>query len=279
MDLDWKYWITISSIAVGSYLLSFLFRRLLGLFIKRQSKKVKVDPTNFSFIKNSISFIIFTTAVIVIFYITPALNDLSKALFASAGIFAAIIAFASQKAFSNIIGGIFILIFRPFRVNDVIEVEGLNKGIVEEITLRHTIIRNYENRRIIIPNSIISDKTITNSSLIDEKIKKFVEFDISYESDVDLAKQIIAGEVLKHPLYIDTRPAKEIEKDSKKVLIRLIRLGEYSVTLRSYVWAKDNDDAFILHCDLNESVKKRFTKEGIEIPYPHRTIVPKTPRL
>ena len=58
----------------------------------------------------------------------------------------AIIGFASQKAFSNIISGIFILIFKPFRVKDTIEFLDSTKGVVEEITLRHTIIRNYENR-------------------------------------------------------------------------------------------------------------------------------------
>ena len=83
-----------------------------------------------------------------------------------------------------------ILVFRPFRVNDVIEIGTGTKGVVEEITLRHTIIRNYENRRIIIPNAIISEETIVNSNLIEEKIKKHIEFGISYESNVDLAKKI-----------------------------------------------------------------------------------------
>lgn len=269
------YWIKFGIIVVSVYTLSFTIRKLIGLFIKKQSKKVNVDPTNFSFLKNSISFIIYTAGLIAIFYITPSLKSVSKALFAGAGVLAAIIGFASQKAFSNIISGIFILIFRPFRVKDIIEVGSLNKGIVEEITLRHTIIRNYENRRIIIPNSIISEETIINSNIIEEKIKKFVEFDISYESDIDLAKQIIYDEAVNHPLLVDNRSEEEIAENKPKVVLRVIRLGDFSVTLRAYVWAKNNDDAFILNCDMNESVKKRFDKEGIEIPYPHRTIVQK----
>lgn len=264
------------AIVVGAQIIVTLIRKLLNIFIKRQSKRVNVDPTNFSFLKNSISFVIYTVALIAIFYITPSLKSVSKALFASAGIFAAIIGFASQKAFSNIIGGIFILVFRPFRVTDVIEVGTINKGVVEEITLRHTIIRNYENRRIIIPNSVISDETIVNSNLIDEKIKKFVEFDISYESDIDLAKKIIFEEAIKHPLIHDNRSIKDIEENKPVVVTRVIRLGEYSITIRAYVWAKCNDDAFIISCDMNESVKKRFDAEGVNIPYPHRTIVHKT---
>ncbi len=273
--MDWQYWLKVAIIIVAAYSVSFIIRKILGLFIKRKSLKVNVDPTNFSFLKNSISFIIFTVGLIAIFYITPSLKTVSKALFAGAGVLAAIIGFASQKAFSNIISGIFILIFRPFRVTDVIEIGSLNKGIVEEITLRHTIIRNYENRRIIIPNSIISEETIVNSNIIEEKIKKFVEFDISYESDIDLAKKIIYEEAINHPLIYDNRSEEDKTNDRPIAIIRVIRLGEYSITIRAYIWAKNNDDAFVLNCDMNESVKKRFDKEGIEIPYPHRTIVQK----
>ncbi len=273
--MDLYYWIKVASIVAGIYIITFITRKIIGLFIKRQSLKVNVDPTNFSFLKNSISFIIYTAGVIAIFYITPQLNSVAKALFASAGIFAAIIGFASQKAFSNIISGIFILIFRPFRIKDVIEVGTLNKGVVEEITLRHTIIRNYENRRIIIPNSIISEETIINSNIIEEKIKKFIEFDISYESNIDLAKKIIQEEAESHPLIYDNRTDEDKLNGEPVVRIRVIRLGEYSITIRAYVWAKCNDDAFVIFCDMNESVKKRFDTSGIEIPYPHRTIVTK----
>ena len=273
--MDWQYWVQVAIIIVAVYLSSFIIRKFLGLFIKRKSLKVNVDPTNFSFLKNSISFLIYTAGLIAIFYITPSLKTVSKALFAGAGVLAAIIGFASQKAFSNIISGIFILIFRPFRVNDVIEINGIDKGIVEEITLRHTIIRNYENRRIIIPNSIISEATIINSNIIEEKIKKFVEFDISYESDIELAKKIIYEEAVNHPLIYDNRSEEDKKVNKPMALTRVIRLGEYSVTIRAYIWAKNNDDAFVLNCDMNESVKKRFDQVGIEIPYPHRTIVNK----
>ncbi len=271
--MDWKYWITVASIIIGAYLLTIVLRKLINLFVNRRSKIMNIDPTNFSFLKNSISFVIFTIGFIVIFYITPALKSMGTALFAGAGILAAILGFASQKAFSNIISGIFILIFKPFRVYDTIEISGEHKGIVEEITLRHIVIRNYENRRIIIPNSIISEETIVNSNLIDTRIKKFVEFQISYDSDIDLAKSIIFEEAKKHPLFLDTRSDEDKLNGVPTVILRVIRLGEYSVTIRAYVWAINNDDAFIIHCDLNESVKKRFDAEGIEIPFPHHTIV------
>lgn len=262
-------------VVISVYVLSFITRKIIGFFVSRQSKRVNVDPTNFSFLKNSISFIFLAIGLVVIFKITPALSDFTSAIFAGAGILAAVIGFASQKAFSNIVGGIFILIFRPFRVKDTIEFGNGNRGVVEEITLRHTIIRNYENRRIIIPNSSISEETIINSDLIDLSIKKFIEFQISYDSDINLAKRILQEEAEKHPLVIDNRTQEEVHNQIPKVIVRVILLGDYSVTIRAYVWAKSTDDAFVVSCDLNEIILGRFRQENIEIPYPHHSIIMK----
>jgi small-conductance mechanosensitive channel len=207
-----------------------------------------------------------------IFYKIPYFKSLGSALFAGAGIFTAVIAFASQKAFSDIIGGIFILIFKPFRVNDIIDVAG-HKGKVEEITLRHTIIKDYEFRRIVIPNSIISNDTIINSSITEEKIRKRIEFGISYDSDVDLAKKIIVETILKHPKCLDNRSSQEINSNDPIVRINMTSWGDSSVVLRAYVWASNNDVAFDMSFDILEAVKKEFEKNNIEIPYPHRTLV------
>lgn len=246
----------------------------MALVIKKRMKLLNADPTNFSFLKNSVGYIIMIVAFIVIFERIPGLEKYGKALFASAGIIAATIGFASQKAFSNIISGVFILIFRPFRVNDAIELNsGEIRGVVEEITLRHTIIKNYENRRVIIPNSQISEQTIVNSSLLDTKIKKHIDIGISYQSNVSKAKQIIEEVIVNHPLFLDVRTDEEVRNNKSKLVIRLISLGEYQVTLRAYTWTASHDDAFVLHCDVLERIKERFDGEGIEIPFPYRNVI------
>ena len=274
MEIDFLYWGFVFGIVIVSYFLSFIVRRILARIIRLKSEKLKEDPTKFVFLKNSVSFIIFTVALIIIFLITPALNDIGKGLFAGAGILAATIGFASQKAFSNILSGIFILIFKPFSVQDTIEIKSDSlKGVVEEITLRHTVIRDYENRRIVIPNSLISETTLLNSSMTDEKIKKHVDFGISYDSNIDLAKKIIEEEILKHPNFIDNRTHEEKSEGMPLVVMRLVSLGDFSVNIRAYVWTNSNDEAFVLQCDVLESVKKRFDKEGVEIPFPYRTLV------
>lgn len=268
-----EYTILIVVTLIAAIFISIVTRRIITIFIKKYSKKIKADPTNFSFLKNSISFIILTAAIVFIFYKIPYLRDLGTAIFAGAGIFAAIIGFASQKAFSNIISGIFILVFKPFRVGDTIESKNIDKGIIEEITLRHTIIRNYENRRIVIPNSIISEETLINSDMIDKMIRKHVNFGISYDSNVDLAISIIQEEIEKHTLFIDYRTDEEKERNDPKVTVRMVSHGDFSIGLKAYVWTLNNDDAFVLHCDVLKSVKERFDNEGVEIPFPYRTIV------
>lgn len=194
-------------------------------------------------------------------------------MFASAGIFAAIVGFASQAAVSNIIGGIFIVVFKPFRVGDFVNIAKEYNGVVEDVTIRHTVIRSFENRRIIIPNSIVNSETIVNSSIIDEKVCNFIEIGIAYDADIDKAKKIFQDLAAEHPMCHDNRSEEEIIAGEPKVRVRVINLGDFSVTLRAYVWSNDYYTGFDLKFDLLESVKKAFDKAGIEIPFPYRTVV------
>jgi small-conductance mechanosensitive channel len=245
----------------------------MKLFILKYSKRIKVNPTNFSFLKNSVGFIIFSGALIFIFLKVPYLRSLGTALSAGAGIITIIIGFAAQKAFSNLISGVFILIFKPFRVDDMIEFLDGTRGMVEEITLRHTVIRNFENRRMIIPNGHISDATIINSTITDPKIRRHITFGISYDSNIDKAVSIIQEESMKHPNFVDNRTAEEKQDDVPPVLVRLVGLADFSVQLKAYVWSTTNAKSFELQCDVMKSVFDRFNNEGIEVPFPYRTIV------
>jgi len=261
----------LSTIAVA-FVVSVILRRIAQIAINSYAERIKVDPTNYSFLKNSLSFVIFSIALFFIFSKIPFFKSLGTALFAGAGVFAAILGFAAQKAFANIISGIFILIFKPFRVGDTIEFTSY-KGVVEEITLRHIAIKDYENRRVVVPNSIISDEVIVNSDITDEKIRQPIIFGISYDSNIDKAIAIIQQEAEKHSLLIDHRSEEDIKSGVPKVLVRVIGLNDFSVQLKAYVWCIGNDNAFVLKCDLLKSVKEQFDKNSIEIPFPYRTIV------
>ncbi len=267
-----KYGLIVIVTIVGTFIVTKIIRIALNRYFKTSSRTLKVDPTRFNFVKNALSFLIFLFAIGLMFYIIPELRNLGLSVFASAGILAAVVGFASQEAFSNIISGIFIVIFQPFRVTDIVQI-GENSGRVENITLRHTVIRNFENKRVIIPNSTINSATIINYNIEDEKICNYIEFDISYDSDIDEAIRIIEEESMKHPNYIDNRTAEDIAADINPVVVRVIGLQDFSVKLRAWVWSEDPGKGFVMRTDLYKSIKQHFDRAGIEIPFPYRTIV------
>lgn len=252
-----------------------LLRFLLSKFLARSTEELNVDPTKYHFLKNGLNFTVYLIAVIVVLYSIPEFRSLGVSLFASAGILAAIIGFASQAALSNIISGVFIVIFKPFRVSDVIQVGDKVMGRVEDITLRHTVVRNFENRRFILPNSLISSEIILNSTITDQKIANFVLIPVSFDSDIDLALEIMRDEAMSHPNLIDNRTPEEKEKGEPIVVMRVMAINEHSIDLRATCWTKDFVDGFVLRTDLLKSIKQRFDREGIEIPFPHRTVVHK----
>lgn len=254
-------------------ILTPLSRWLITRSYTAASKKLNVDPTRYRFLKNAVSLIIWLGAIATIVLLIPKFKALAITLFAGAGILVVVIGLAAQQAFSNIIGGIFIVIFRPFRVGDIIQVGTLEYGIVEDINLRHTTIRTFKNNRIVIPNSVISSENIINDSIEDPRVRKDVEVGISYDSDIDLAIKIIQEEAIKHPHCIDTRTEVEKREGIPQVIVRVVKFGDFSVDLKALVWAPNVLVTFDMHSDINQAIKKRFDSEGIEIPFPYRTLV------
>lgn len=254
---------------------AFVLERVLFAMLRRaylRSEQGREDATRYHFLKNALRFMVGLVAIAWVIFVIPSLKHFAVTLLAGAGILVAIFGLATQRAFSNIISGIFIVSFKPFRVGDMVEISREHRGVVEDITLRHTVIRTWENRRVIIPNAVINDATIINSTIEDEATCQWVEIGISYESDLDKAMTIMQEEAEKHPSCIDRRTAEELESGFPMVSVRLVSIADSSLILRAYVWAADPVMARIMHFELNRSVKLRFDREGIEIPYPHRTL-------
>lgn len=255
-----------------AFLLDRLVRFAVGRFFKAAARKLNVDPTRYNFFKNASGFIIMLIAAVIIFRSIPSLRALGTTLLTGAGILAAIVGFASQQAFSNIVSGIFLVIFRPFSVGDRVKIGNLYTGDVEDITLRHVMIKDFENRRIVIPNSVISNEVIINSTIIEDKVCMFVEFAISLESDIEKARKIIQEESMAHPYCLDNRGQAETDKGEHQVMVRVMGFTEVATQLRAWVWAPNPNDGFDMKCDLLQSIKERFDREGIAIAVPLRII-------
>ncbi|MBO6524141.1 MAG: mechanosensitive ion channel family protein [Balneolaceae bacterium] len=271
----WHLPIKIGVILLATTIIAAVTARLFNSAIRKteQGEGESHDLTNLKFLKRGVSVLIYLTGISFAIYMVPSLRVIATSLLAGAGLFAVAVGFASQQALSNIIGGIFIVIFKPYKINDRLQIRTDLSGVVEDINLRHTVIRNFENKRIIIPNSVISDEVLINSNYGDDKIIKWIDVGISYDSDIDLARKIMQEEVEAHPNFIDNRNEDQLANGDPKVPVRLLTLGDFSVNLRAWATAADPPSAFVMGTDLLESIKKRFDKEGIEIPFPYRTIV------
>ena len=267
-------YLTVILILLAASVIARIASTFMGRWANRSSRFLKVDPTQYRILKHSIAVIIYMIGIGVAIFIIPTLRTLSISLFAGAGVLAVVIGFASQKVLANILSGISIAISKPFRVGDTIRFQD-KQGVVEDITLRHTIIRNFENKRFVVPNSIMSEEVIENYNIEDPRVCRFVEMGISYDSDLNKAMKIMQEEAMKHPDFIDVRTQEDKEQKKPAVPVRVIGFGDSSVNLRAWVWAKDPGRAFVMGCDLNKSIKERFDKEGIEIPFPYRTVVMK----
>tara|TARA_R110000744_G_scaffold325657_2_gene431493 strand:- start:9719 stop:10825 length:1107 start_codon:yes stop_codon:yes gene_type:complete len=238
----------------------------------QKKKEQQQDATSFKFLRYVAIVGVYFIGVVLAILAFPSLRHIGQTVLSGAGIVAVIAGVASQEALANLIGGFFIISFKPFKIGDIIKVDESMVGTVTDITLRHTVIRDYENKMIVIPNAIINKEKLINYDLGERKCCQWIEIGISYDSDIDLAKHILREECESHPYLIDNRSELDKYNNERKVKVRVIGLNDSAVTLRAWAWANNFEEAFVMKCDLYESIKKRFDKEGIEIPFPHRTV-------
>lgn len=259
-------------IIVATFLIAILFNWFTRRYIKRSLMARGHDLTSFQFFRHIISAMIYIVGFAAALTQIPEFRIVGHSLLAGAGVISLVAGLASQQALSNIMSGILIVIFKPFRLNDKITLRGTFTGVVEDINLRQVVLRDAENNRIIIPNSVISSDLIVNAQLNDPRTCKMIDFGIGYASDMEKALEIMKEEVIKHPFHVDNRSELDIENKVPPVIARVIGMGDSSVNLRVWAWAANPADAYPMYCDLLQSIKHRFDNEGIEIPFPQRDV-------
>lgn len=252
-------------------ILTIVLASSLNIWFKRNAeRKIKrqEDPTVIRFGRYVAVSSVYIIGIMFILLAFPRLQGVAQTALGGAGIIALIAGVASQEALANLVGGIFIISFKPFKIGDTIQLSDKTVGTVFDITLRHTILKNGENKMVVIPNAAINKEKLINYNLKDLKICERIEIGISYDSDIDLAKKIMQEECENHPSILDNRTTVDILNGKPIVRVALISLGDYSMTIRAWAWAKNNSQAVQMKFDLLESIKKRFDKEGITIPFP-----------
>ncbi|MGI6219078.1 MAG: mechanosensitive ion channel family protein [Bacteroidaceae bacterium] len=245
-------------------LVKYLFRQHI-----RRKGKLDAEKSNLSFFQHVIVYTLYIVGITAFLALIPGMEQISKSILAGAGIAAMAVGLASQEALKNIVSGMFIAFSKPFRIGDYIQVDQNITGTVTEITLRHTVIRNTENRMIIVPNSTMNTASIINSTIGDQAVCSFIDIGVSYTTDLNRAMQLMRAEIMKHPLLIDRRTEEGKKNGEEQVVIRVTNLGDSAITLRAWAWASSSANAYALKCDLLKSIKECFDRENIEIPYPY----------
>lgn len=275
IDLNNSFGIALYSLGIAfiCWILSRVFRLVVIFFLRRKLTKEKFGVTRLKFTRNSLRFIFGFIGFLIIIFTVPVFREKAGYIFSGAGILAAIIGFAAKDAISNLIGGLFIVLFRPFRIGDYIKLSENREGIIDDITLRHTIITTFENKRLIIPNSVISTESVLNVTIHETKILSFNNFSIGLFADIDKAKIIIIEEAEKLDFVIDNRTPEEIINNKPEFDVRLIDVTETAIIIRAYIWLNDPLKEFQMKSRFKEAVHKRFVKEGIALPVPMRQII------
>jgi len=180
-------------------------------------------------------------------------------LLAGLGVAGFVIGFALQDTLSNFAAGVMILLYRPFDVDDMVEVGGV-VGSVADMSLVSTTILSVDNQRYIIPNSQIWGNTIQNVTAENTRRVDLV-FGIGYEDDIPAAERILQDILEQHELVLD----------EPKPMVKLSELGDSSVNFVVRPWCR-TADYWDVRFDVTRRVKLRFDEAGISIPFPQRDV-------
>ena len=209
-----------------------------------------------SFIKVSVRRIILSIGFIVSLTIIQINVGPVLALIGAAGL---VIGLALQSTLSNFASGMLILIYRPFDVGDVIEING-STGIVDSMTLLSTSIKTFDNQHLIVPNNSVWGTTIINVTGSRTRRVDLV-FGIGYGDDMEQARLIMVDILEKHPMVLDV----------PEPMVKVHQLADSSVNFICRPWVK-TADYWNVYWDVTRTVKEQFDLQGVSIPFPQQDV-------
>jgi len=252
-------WISVRIVA------TLLFTMFITRVFRMTWRKISKDTIYRKFAKNSLSVIIWLVGAIIALNQLPNFSDAAAALLAGSGLVILAVGLAAQETLGNTFSGLFISMFKPFEVGDRINLTNSNiTGFIEDITLRHTVIRTLTNSRIIVPNSIMNRELIENANFCNPRAANFIDVTITYCSDVTEACEIIAQVIESHPDFVDNRTAEQVQT-SEKVPVFVRALGLYGVELRSSMWTETIANNMAACSDVRKRILFEFGKAGIKV--------------
>ena len=252
-----KRWGTNIGIFSFIVLVSWVLARILSGVVRRALTLARNPSQLFTdFLVGMTSRIVMTIGIIVGLSVLEVNIAPLLAVIGAAGF---VIAFALQGTLSNFASGMMIMLYRPFDVNDVVDVAGIS-GKVSSLNLVSTTITTFDNKRMIVPNNDIWGNIIINASASNERRVDML-FGIGYGDDIDHAIEVLEEIVSAHPLTLA----------EPETVIQLHELADSSVNFICRPWVK-TADYWTVYWDITRNVKIRFDAEGLSIPYPQQDL-------
>lgn len=245
-EFGFRLMISILIFAVGLFIISWISR-----FVKKALRKSPMEPTAATFLESLVTIALKGLLMITI---VLQLGVEKSSILALLGTMGLAIGLALQGSLSNFAGGVLILILKPFKVGDLIEIQNF-LGKVEKIQVFHSFLVTPDNKAITIPNSTMVNSIVTNFSAKPTR-RVDVVFQVSYDSDIEKVKEILQDMITNHP---------KVLKDPAPFL-RMTAQADSSLTFTSRSWA-NAEDYWEVYFDFMEQSKIRFDRAGIEIPY------------
>ena len=243
--------------ALVIYLVGAWLIRRINAMIKRGFERRKAEKTLATFVSSLVS-ISLTVLLVIITISTLGINTTSLAAVLAAGGMA--IGMALSGTVQNFAGGIMILVFKPFKVGDLIEAQGF-LGSVEEVSMVSTRIRTPDNRSVIIPNGALSNGNINNYS-VKELRRVDINVDISYGDDADAC-----AECLKSLIKSDSRVLDSTTPGAEDPMAEILELRDSSVRMVTRSWVKSSD-YWSVFFNLNRTFYRELPKNGFNFPFP-----------
>jgi small-conductance mechanosensitive channel len=244
--------------AFFAWFVGTLLKKAVHRFLANDQRE-HVDRMAVKFLAKLTRYGVYAFAFAAYAHFVPALSGLGAASLTSIGMISLIVGFAAQNTLGNLIAGISLLLYRPFKLGDRLLVAaptGMETGMVESLTLGYTLLKTDDNRRVVVPNSLIASQTAINLTANDPRVICSVLMAISHVADIDMARAILLELAGQHPLATQTCGCP------------LTQVGSSGVMLSLNVWCADAVMAQTFRCDLLEQAVKRFDSVGIVIPLP-----------
>lgn len=238
-------------------LIGFKVIKIITKHTSSLMRKRKLDDTVTKFVTSLMNI---TLKVLLVISLAGTLGVKETSFVAVLGAVGFAVGMALQGSLSNFAAGVILLILRPIKVGDFVEVAGMT-GSVHEIQVFSTILKTPDNKTIIIPNGSIVGSNIVNYSLEPQRRVDFT-FGVDYDANIKQVKNVLYDVAKKHELILD----------DPDIFVGLAELGDSSINFVLRVWV-NAPDYWTVYFDINEQMKERLDKEGIGIPYPHIQIV------